>query len=370
MSLGFCANTIAQDSATRVTQPKQPAKSNTIQRNTQRVTKKPLNQRNNAQNKPSTALSAPISPNQQATTSGSVFDIGIQTPQQPVVTQTPQISTQTQATVTNGTTQQVPQVTSSDNPFDIIHAPDVVLGNIKDTVISQPINGSTPAVAVQNTTNSISNSNGFLFWIFLIALTFMALVVANARNSIASAYAAVSSDSALRQIYKEPIGWGSTPYLSLYIIYWLSLAIFIYLLLGYYQVPLPDNRVSLFLLCVLGICSMYIAKHTVLYLFAQIFPVSKVIKTYNFIILTTGILVGLILMPLNIFIAYVPDSMQSILIYITLGFLGFAFLVRSLRGLMVAGPFVVSDKFHFLLYLCTVELAPLFIIIKLVLSKT
>ena len=48
---------------------------------------------------------------------------------------------------------------------------------------------------------------------------------------------------------------------------------------------------------------------------------------------------------------------------------GLTYIFRSLRGLFVAGRFLAFHKFHFLLYICTVEIAPVLILIKLIFKQ-
>ena len=353
---GYCISISAQNSIPQTRKPQQPTPSNTSVNNQKTTTSRNKIPAKRLRAADSLRLAAQRDSIQKATAAaGSAFDIGL-----PV----------TSETAKTAIAPNVPQLESSDNPFDIVSGTSSSQRVETSGKDSGQIKPATPSTTAQPSLLEPGiYANNFLFWIFLISLILMALVVANARSSISNAYSAVTSDSALRQIYKEPIGWGSAPYLSLYALYWLGLAIFIYLLLSHFGVSLAYGKMTAFLLCLAGVSSIYSLKHIILYLIAQIFPVSKEARTYNFIILTVGVILGLLLMPLNIFIAYAPDSLSIIFIYITFGVIGVAYLVRSLRGLMVASPFLVDNKFHFLLYLCTVEFAPLLIIIKLVWSK-
>ena len=292
-----------------------------------------------------------------AAAANSAFNIGTTNP----------IDTPTTAPTTIVT--QVPMLQKSDNPFDILRSGDATSESTSSTDTTQKA-VQQPSATMPSLLEPSVYSKNFLFWVFLVSLILMAFVVANARAAIANAYAAISSDSALRQIYKEPMGWGSVAYLALYVLFWLNLAIFIYLLLTHYGVSSQYGKLTTFMICLGGVGLIYMVRHSVLYLISKVFPIEKEVRTYNFIILTVGILLGLILMPLNIFIAYAPDSLSQLFIYGAYAAILLAYLVRSLRGLTVASTFLVDNKFHFLLYLCAVEFAPLLILVKLVLLKT
>jgi Domain of unknown function (DUF4271) len=263
---------------------------------------------------------------------------------------------------------EVPILQNSDNPFDILR------GGVSaaDTTVQQQTNiSTTPSIpsAGPSLLDKKTYSKNFLFWIFLITLTFMAFVVANARYMIRDAYSAVLNNNALRQVYKEPIGWGNIAYLALYGLFWINMGILAFLLMSQLGLKLPHSQSVTLLLCIGGASAIFLAKHLILYIVANVFPIEKEIKTYNFIILTAGIMLGLILMPLNIFIAYTSYSVSEIFIYLAVGAIGLTYLVRSLRSLSIASPYLIENRFHFFLYICTVEIAPLMILVKLLLSK-
>jgi Domain of unknown function (DUF4271) len=174
------------------------------------------------------------------------------------------------------------------------------------------------------------------------------------------------SASALRQIHKDPIGWGNFPYFALYALFWVNVGIFIYLSLPLLHIQPPFGQLITFTICVLGVTAYFLTKHAVLYVLGNTFPINREAKAYNFILLNVGIILGLILMPLNIFIAYAPDGMNTFFVYAALAIVALLYGIKVLRGLTVATPFLIENRFHFLLYLCTTELAPFLLIIKLV----
>ena len=273
---------------------------------------------------------------------------------QPIIPSSP-IVTPSIPTTTN--------VEKSDNPFDILRGQ-------SDNLDTSNATAQSNAAPIPSLLNRETYSKNFIFWVFLVVLILMAFVVAGGRSAINTAYKAMMSDNALRQIYKEPFGWGSVGYLALYALFWINMGIFIFLLMSYYKMKIPFGSFGTFMACVFGFGGLVMLKHTVLYLVAKVFPIEKEVRTYNFIILTAGILLGLVLMPINIFIAYSPPSVSSLFVYLGLVLVGVAYLVRSLRSLPITASFLIDNRFHFLLYLCTIEIAPVVIITKIVLSNS
>ena len=259
---------------------------------------------------------------------------------------------------------EVPMLTNSDNPFEIL----------RGDVTSVDTSANRTKTILEQTTPSLLNretySKNFLFWIFLITLSLMAVVVANARSSVQYAYQALLSNNALRQIYRLQAGWGNVAQLALYGLFLLNAGIFAFLMVYRFVGKPLMNQFWTFLYCVVGVSLAFLIKHTILYVISSVFPIAKEVKLYNFIIITAGILLGLILLPLNIFIAYSPEILGNVLTYMAFGAIGFVYLVRSLRSLSVASPFLATDQFHFLVYLCAVEIAPLLVLTKLLISQS
>jgi Domain of unknown function (DUF4271) len=255
----------------------------------------------------------------------------------------------------------VAPVEKSDNPFDILRGESATAGNPS----AQNNVPSAPSLLDKET-----YSRNFIFWVFLIVLILMAFIVAGGRSAIRTAYQAVTSDNALRQIYKEPMGWGSFGYLSLYVMFWINTGIFAFLLMSFYKMKPPFGQFGTFMACVAGVSGLIVLKHTVLYLVAKVFPIEKEVRTYNFIIMTVGIILGLILMPINIFVAYSDPKYSFAFVYLGIAVIVLAYLVRSLRSLPLAAPFLIDNRFHFLLYLCTVEIAPLLVISKIIMGNS
>jgi Domain of unknown function (DUF4271) len=256
---------------------------------------------------------------------------------------------------------EVPAMDSSANPFDILRGTKVSTDSA--SLVAKQLSGN-PLSSAPSLLNKQTYSKNFLFWIFLITLILMAFVVSNARGAVQNAYQALLSDNALRQIHRDQVGWGNFGQLALYGLFWLNLGIFVFLMSYRYGAQTQFGQFATFLLCVGGVSLAFSIKHAILFVISSVFPIAKEIRLYNYIIITGGIFLSLVLLPLNIFIAYSPDSLKEIFTYSAFGVIGLVYLVRSIRSLSVASPFLMTDQFHFLLYLCAVEIAPIMILVK------
>ena len=122
-------------------------------------------------------------------------------------------------------------------------------------------------------------------------------------------------------------------------------------------------------ICVAGVLIAFSLKHLVLGLIGLIFPVNREVSRYNFIMLIFGSSLGLLLGPINILLAYGPQNLHEVLIWGTISTIGLVYAFRSVRSLWLAGRIFASHQFHFLLYICTVEIAPVLTVVKLVLNQ-
>ena len=255
---------------------------------------------------------------------------------------------------------EVPVLDSSANLFDILRGANTKTDSV--SLANQQL--ADPLLAAPSLLNKQSYSKNFLFWIFLLTLILTAFVVSNTRSAVQNAYQALLSDNALRQIHRGQVGWGNFGQLALYGLFLLNMGIFAFLMYFRYVGQSPYGQFATFMLCLGGVCLAFLIKHAILFIISSVFPIAKEIKLYNYIIITGGIFLSLILLPLNIFIAYSPDSLKELFTYSAFGVIGLVYLLRSLRSLSVASPYMMTDQFHFLLYLCAVEIAPLMILVK------
>ena len=243
------------------------------------------------------------------------------------------------------------------NPFDILNTP--VPENTK-----RRIKKEKKAVSKEN------EYRRFLFVVVMFILVLLTFLMTLFRSLFSRVYKAFINDNMMNQLFREKEGSGNLVFFILYGMFLINLGFFLLLLSKYYEVAPSFGNFRWLLYCIGGASGLIILKHLLLKVLGFIFPVSKEMDLYNFTIIVFGIVIGLILIPVNIFLAYGPAEMMSSLIYFTFIVLILIYLFRSLRGLFIANKFLVFYKFHFLLYICTVEIGPVLVLTKLLLGNT
>lgn len=263
------------------------------------------------------------------------------------------------------------------NPFELKQRiPDVPTQN--DTLKEEgPINpfdinrdGSIPrdehVIADTDILKENWKVDGFTFWVFLGLLSFLAILMPFGRNTILSFYRALTGSGPFNVLYRNygsmlfPVGIG------LYAFFLLNLGLFVFLL-GKHFNWLPHGNEWDWLFITLGITAFILIKQMIIHFLGWTFPINKDTVKYSFLIGVFNSILGLILFPVNWLLAYGPEEMRLPVIYGIAIIAVLFYIYRYLIGVSSASQQVLRNKFNFFMYLCTLEIAPLLVVVKYVL---
>lgn len=248
----------------------------------------------------------------------------------------------------------------SNNPFDIVATAKTVKP-AKGSFNIRTDNKAKLLTAKEKETNY----RRFLFVTILIMFIILTLIVTIFRILIEKIMKAFARDNMLHQLHREQSSGLAVAYLILYLLFFMNGGLFAFLAARYYGLSVSSSNLYALLLCIGGVAVFFIAKHFVLWFVSFVFPVGKEVDSYQFTIMIFNIVVGLLLVPVVLFIAYAPESTTKAVLYGAFGLLALIYLFLYLRGLFIASRFIADNKFHFLLYLCAVEIAPILAILKI-----
>lgn len=156
--------------------------------------------------------------------------------------------------------------------------------------------------------------------------------------------------------------------IPLFFVYTISFSLFINQSLWYFfpdfQFPLEKNQ--LFFLIWVAIMVLGLVKILLMLLYGLIFKSyyirSEVIVT-NFVF---NIVFGILLLPILMLAIFIPSSF---LLYLGFFFWLFALVYKALRQFIIRNPNTKFSLFNRFVYLCTFEIAPALVIIKLILNE-
>jgi len=259
---------------------------------------------------------------------------------------------------------------NTSNPFEVIERSATVIKPTTEktstNIVKTPSKTkSKPAIKNIEPVGKSTPHRGQFFIIMLLTLIPITLLFTVFRDYFMKAYENVTNASVLNRSYREFAGASIIPMNLWYVVSWINLGIFLSLVMNYYEAAFTKSPLFNVLICIGIVGGLHLLKHLVLGFMAAIFPVTKEAKLYAFLLLLFGILIGVFLVPMNIAIIYAANQTTKLLIFGTLAVIAILYLVRAYRGLLVGGRLLGLHKCHFLLYICVVELAPIFILIKL-----
>lgn len=254
---------------------------------------------------------------------------------------------------------------SAGNPFDIVKKP---VSPQKEEKRALPV--PEKKEKTQPSVGTEKQRPGFLFPTILVILILTTILLTLFRSYISRVYKAVFSDNMLHQLYNDRLNVGlPTAFTPLYLLFFLNAGLFIFLTLNYFELLPAGPPIRSMLIITGGLLGLFLLKHLVLIYVGNVFPVKQEISNYNFTIVVFSIFIGLGLVLLNLGIAYVPEEMTKWLIYAGFIFIGLTYLLRYLRGVFIADKYLQFHKFHFLLYICTVEIAPVLFLYRFFTSQ-
>ena len=239
------------------------------------------------------------------------------------------------------------------NPFDVDHVP------VRKSAITER------AEKLQTQAVSTQYSNAFLVWILLFSCVIMAILINLKSKLISLVYQSIFNENILKLFQREEQRGFSIFLLLLYLNFLLNISILAYLLYTHF-----GGQKGIFTLAVISgvVTLIYILKHTGVYMLGRIFTIEKTMSLYNFTIMIFNHAAGIILIPFNFLIAFAPNEIARIFLWVAVAIIGILLLLRTLRGLFVAYEYIYDRIFQIIVYLCAFEIAPVMICIKTIMD--
>ena len=100
----------------------------------------------------------------------------------------------------------------------------------------------------------------------------------------------------------------------------------------------------------------------------MIFPFRKELKLFAFYETQINRLFSVIVFPMLLLIVFSSAPMNSIALYVSLVILFASVIIRYVKGFNLGKSYFSNHALHFLLYICTLEVAPVLIIVRIILN--
>ncbi len=167
------------------------------------------------------------------------------------------------------------------------------------------------------------------------------------------------------KLFKEANSGSKRVSSFLNLIFVLNTSIFIYLFAGYLKVNLPIMDFKLIGFLILSITIIYSIKYLVIKFIGFVFSSDLIASEYISNIWLFNKLLGISLFPIIITLPYINSSMKMPLAYIGLATILIFFIFRIIRSFQIVFQIKLSI-IYWILYLCTLEILPVFVLSKIV----
>ncbi|MBS1510633.1 MAG: DUF4271 domain-containing protein [Bacteroidetes bacterium] len=204
--------------------------------------------------------------------------------------------------------------------------------------------------------------------IFFYVLAALVLVLALIRFYYARYFSnlfRVFFNTSLRQSQlADQLVQAKLPSLFFNIFFIVSAGIYIYFLLRQYNMVAGGYQWLVLLSCILVLAVIYFAKFTILKFTGWLTGYKEATNTYIFIIFMICKIIGVILIPFIVLMAFSDGNIAATSALVSLLIVGFMLLLRFFRSYGLIQNQLKVSRFHFLLYIAGVEILPLLLIYK------
>jgi hypothetical protein len=171
-----------------------------------------------------------------------------------------------------------------------------------------------------------------------------------------------------QQQLREQLLQAPLPALLMNIFFIASLAAYCTFVAGHLQLSFYDDFWTTFMYAVIAIGGIYIIKYIFLNVVGWIFGISNVTDTYIFIVFLINKMIGIFLLPFIALLAFPTPSVLPAVLMVSYILVGGMLFYRFLISYRPVRSEIKLNRFHFFLYLCAFEIAPLLLIYKVLLA--
>ncbi|MEO0731580.1 MAG: DUF4271 domain-containing protein [Bacteroidota bacterium] len=243
------------------------------------------------------------------------------------------------------------------SPFDVRPAPAAAPGN-------SPIARSRNATPIVIQSTDPNEGKGSILAIQLLLLIGLASLWVLYGNLLRQCLRGTVNDAVMTQLYTRRSGGQVSALWLCYCFFYFAAGFYVYLFAVRHDVSLGLNIWGSWLTYTLVIAGLVGLKHIVLLLYGRLFPVRKEVSRYAFVLMVFSILAGIFLIPINLAVSYASGDWSDTFLYGAIFVLIAVYGLHLLRGSFIAGRYLARRPVHFLLYICTIEIAPLLLIYR------
>ena len=141
-------------------------------------------------------------------------------------------------------------------------------------------------------------------------------------------------------------------------------SLYIAFLLQHFKLSDVDNFWLMFLYSIFGLSAIYIIKFTGLKICGWLFNMQDAANSYIFIVFIINKMIGILLLPFLLLLAFTPGDFYLVGLTLSWCLVAGLLVYRIILTFGAVRNQVKVNPFHFFLYICAFEIAPLILIYK------
>jgi hypothetical protein len=207
-----------------------------------------------------------------------------------------------------------------------------------------------------------------MFYLLILMLFYFAVVKLFFGKYLANLLTLFFRASMRQQQLREQVLQSPFPSLLLNNLFIISAGLYGAFLLRFYRYGNPDDFWIYFLYCAVLLAVLYLLKYLLIRMTGWIFNISRTAETYLFVVFMTNKIIGIFLLPFLVLISFSGPVISEISITLSIIMTGVFYVYRFLGSYSILHKEIKISGLHFILYLCAFEIAPLFLIYKVLVN--
>lgn len=258
-------------------------------------------------------------------------------------------------------------IDDTSNPFSLPRQRKGIAHNAAEKPsVGQKLGAAWAEVMVLDNAARAEGSPMWLTFVIFGLIGMLAMLVSLFPKAVLSAFQAFGSGNSAGQVFREDNRIFSNPSNLLMLgVSSCSMGILVFLAAQLLTPSATFNTFAALSLSILAAASAQLLKFAQIHTAAWLFSYPQPFLFYSFIVSNTNKILGIGLTPLLLFLAFSPSHLQTGILYTTFAALAAVYTFRNFKALSALSDVIRLHKFYFFLYLCTVEIAPWLIILKL-----
>jgi len=219
-------------------------------------------------------------------------------------------------------------------------------------------------------TNSPTNfiSTDWMLFVILFSLILFSWLRVGFNKFFKTSIQASYNYFSARRMIEEVNMTRTRVYFFMDFLFYVNIALFISQYLSYHHIDVYNIQgILLFFLLFIAILVLYLLKSILFKFLGFIFLSQELFYAYNFTTFLYNKMIGIILLPIISILPYIPNYITPWLFYIGFFLIISLYILRIFRNLQISFINRLSI-FYLILYLCTVEILPVLIMYKIIVS--